>query len=107
VRFESLLSLLASRSRIAPYSRGVPLGTLALSWAEERLIVLSGCHRHTFSCRATAIYMYPADLRRLARAPGLLHSSPTFQEPSPVNILASYPLLWCLSQNRQPSLNEL
>ena len=46
---------------------------------------------------------------RLACTPaGLLLSSPTFQEPSsPVDILASYPLLWCLSQNRQPSLNKL
>ena len=53
----------------------------------------AGCHCHIFSCRATAIYTYPADLRRLARTPGLLHSSPTFQEPSPVDILASYPRL--------------
>ena len=67
---------------------------LALSRADECLIVLSsGCHRHTFSRRVTAIYTYPADLCCLARTPGLLHSSPTLQEPSPVDILASYPRL--------------
>jgi len=71
-------------------------------------VLPSGCHCHIFSCRATAIYTYPADLRLLvAGTPGLLHSSPTFQEPSPVDIIASYTLLWCLSQNRQPSLNKL
>ena len=62
---------------------------------------------YIFPCRATAIYTYRADLRCLARTSGLLHSSPTFQEPSPVDILASYPLLWCLSQNRQPSLKRV
>jgi hypothetical protein len=46
-RFESLLSLLASRSRIALYSRGILLAMLALSQADKRLIVLSGCRRHT------------------------------------------------------------
>ena len=72
------------------------------------LIVLSsGCHCRTFfSCQATA-NTYPADLRHLARTPGLLYSSPTFQEPFPVDILALYPLLWCLSQNRKPSLKQV
>ena len=82
VRFKSLLSLLASQSRIAPYSRGVPLATLALSWAEERLIVLSsGCHCCTFSCQATTIYTYPADLRCLARTPGLYACWPVALKP--------------------------
>ena len=97
-----LLHALSPCSPSLPHNRVSPRTlTASLLWRlhsyglNKCLIVsLLGCHCRTFSHRATAIYTYPADLHHLARMPGLLHSSPTFQEPSPADILASSPLLY-------------